>query len=193
MWWRSGPGGQRSSYSTEVRVLRIGTCARNGTFWGDVTASYTMINVAVVEVRDTVRFAGNSTSPTSTLWFVGTGHADQSCWPDHPGEVGWHFYTLGVILTKLSRSSLAECLHGQLELDRVWMLVSCRSPRLSAIHSLSPYEIAGEPWKLPGKRIEMPLRAGWGRGKTLWKRARSHNRPGTRSQACVMPSIWTAD
>jgi hypothetical protein len=83
--------------------LRIGICGRSGTFWGNITASYTMINVAVVGVRDAVRLAGNSTSPISTLWFFGTGHADQSCWPDRPGEAGWHFYTPGVILTKLSR------------------------------------------------------------------------------------------
>lgn len=152
-----------------------------------------MTNVAVVGVRDAVRFTGSSTSPISTLWFSDIEHADQSCWRDHPGGVGWHFYTHGAIRTRLPRSSSAECPHGQLEVDRISMLVRSRSPRTSAIHSLRIYEIAGGRWKLPSKPIRRPLRAGSGRDKTLWKQVHSHNRHGTRSQACVMPSIWTAD
>src|SRR5690348_5937103 len=71
------------------RALAISTFGRSGTFWGDVTGWSFTINAAVAGVLDVVHMDGNSTSAISTLWFFDMKQMGQSCWPDHPGEVGW--------------------------------------------------------------------------------------------------------
>jgi hypothetical protein len=144
-----------------------------------------MTNAAVGRVRDVVPTDGNNTSPTSTVSFYDIRHMGQWCWLDHPGEVGSHFSTRGVIHTRLMRSSSVECPLGRLEDHRGSMLLPISYLPMLSILSLGAYVSAIKPWKPPAERIKRPARPGCWRGKTLWKRGYFYYRHGTQSQACV--------